>query len=98
MFTSCLFTLTGKNFNGHDYIEKAKEMGALGALVSEDIPTEDDEFVLIKVKDTKKALLDLASFWRRKHPHVTVIAITGTNGKTTTKEMLRWLLSAVGQL
>ena len=90
------FAIKGPNYDGHDFVNEARKKGATGAIVSREVEVEDDDFVIIKVKDTRKALLSLAAFWRSKHPQTIVIAITGTNGKTTTKEMLRWLLSAVG--
>ncbi len=88
--------LKGANYDGHDYVKEAHEKGALGAVVSKDVDVDDSDFFIIKVDDTRKALMNLAGFWRRKHKDLKVIAVTGTNGKTTTKEILRWLLSAVG--
>ncbi|MFA4985746.1 MAG: UDP-N-acetylmuramoyl-tripeptide--D-alanyl-D-alanine ligase [Candidatus Brocadiia bacterium] len=88
--------IKGKNFDGHEFVADAKAKGALGALVSKDVEIPEDDFVVIKVPDTRHGLLSIAGFWRRKNPQTQVIAVTGTNGKTTTKEMIRWLLSAVG--
>ena len=88
--------IPGKNYDGHDFVQEAREKGALGALVSRDPGFEDDDFAVIKVADTRKALLDIAGWWRAKFPHAITIGVTGTNGKTTTKDMLRWLLSAIG--
>ncbi len=89
--------LKGPRFNGHDHVRQAFEKGAAAVLVSE--PTETGmvpaDKVVIQVKDTLSALGDLASLWRRKFP-VTVIGISGSNGKTTTKEMLAAILEQEG--
>ncbi|MDZ7814718.1 MAG: Mur ligase domain-containing protein [Planctomycetota bacterium] len=80
--------LTGENFDGHEYLSQARQKGALGALVSGDFDLDDDtleafetDFVLIRVKDTHQALLDIAALWRRTFSDLTVIAVTGTDGK-----------------
>jgi len=83
--------LRGEKFDGHDFINDAVKAGAAGFLVQEDleykIPQHLEDAVVISVGDTLKALGDIANFWRR-HCKATIIAITGSSGKTTTKEMI----------
>ena len=92
------FALKGENFDGNEYALKALELGARYAVVnaSSEAGTSDDPR-LIKVEDTLKTLQELAR-WHRSMTFVdgkplTVIALTGTNGKTTTKELVREVLS-----
>ena len=89
--------LKGPRFNGHDHIPQAFEKGAAAVLVSESVPqgmVPADKGV-IEVEDTLKALGDLAGLWRRKFS-VTLIGISGSNGKTSTKEMLAAILELEG--
>lgn len=92
------FALKGENFDGNEYAMKALEAGAAYAVVNRDaaVATIEDSR-LIKVEDTLKTLQELAR-WHRSMTIVdgkplTVIALTGTNGKTTTKELIREVLS-----
>ncbi len=93
------FALKGENFDGNEYALKALEAGAKYAVVNRDsaaVAGVEDER-LIKVDDTLKTLQELAR-WHRSMTIVngkplTVIALTGTNGKTTTKELIREVLS-----
>lgn len=87
--------LVGEHFDAHDFCEQAVLSGAAGVLVHKDIAVDSVVFKkasVIQVKDTLKALQDLAHFWRKKMP-ARIGAITGTNGKTTTKEFARTVLS-----
>ena len=77
--------IIGQNFDGHDFIEKALENGALGYFTSKEIVSDKAKFVLL-VEDTLIAYLTLAKFYKDKINPKT-IAITGSAGKTTTKEM-----------
>ncbi len=77
--------LSGDNFDGHDYINVAAAHGAVAAIVSRPISTSIPQLV---VSDTRLALGQLAAFRRQQHQDLTVIAITGSSGKTTCKEML----------
>ncbi len=79
--------LKGSKFDGHQFIEEALKNGASGSFSSKDINLEN---VLI-VKDTLQALTDVAKY--KKNLIQTKIAITGTAGKTTTKELLSFALS-----
>ena len=86
--------IKGRVFDGHDYIQEARSKGAGGAVVSQDRDFANlnrSDFVLIKVSDSIKALGDIANFHRRKFD-IPIIAITGSNGKTTVKEMLASIL------
>ena len=78
--------LKGESFDGESFLTQAIEAGAEGCFISRDTYPENANLVL-KVKDTKVAYLELSRFLRRKYnPHV--IAITGSSGKTTTKELI----------
>ena len=77
--------LTGDNFDGHDYIATAIEQGAVAAIVSHRTSADIPQLV---VNDTRLALGQLAAYRRQQHKNLTVIAITGSSGKTTCKEML----------
>ena len=81
--------LNGNNFDGHAYVTCAAERGAAAALVSRAIA--DVTIPQILVSDTRTALGRLAQVWRRRFP-IPVLALTGSNGKTTVKEMLRAIL------
>ena len=93
------FALKGENFDGNEYALKALDAGAAYAVVNADSPAlaSVQDSRLIRVEDTLKALQELAR-WHRCMTFVdgkplTVIALTGTNGKTTTKELIREVLS-----
>jgi len=77
--------LRGKNFDGHDYMEKALERGSGAVADREPLSTVRGK-TLFYVRDTLKALQDIAHYMRMKRD-IPVIAITGSNGKTTTKEL-----------
>ncbi len=88
--------LKGERFNGEDFVSQAIEQGAAGVLVGSQFQQTDDEFgatVIKAVTDTQLAYQQLAAFWRRRFD-IPVIAITGSNGKTTTKDMTAAVLSA----
>ena len=92
------FALKGENFDGNEYAMKALELGAAYAVVNDSSAAGNtDDPRLIKVEDTLATLQELAR-WHRSMTFVdgkplTVIALTGTNGKTTTKELIREVLS-----
>ena len=86
--------LRGDNFDGHDYLELAAEKGAVAAIVD----CESDAAIpLIKTEDTRLALGKLAAYWRQQLD-LKVIGLTGSNGKTTVKEMLTSIFSEVGNV
>ncbi len=81
--------LSGENFDGHDYIDMAASKGAIAAIVSRPTASSDANTIpQLVVSDTRLALGQLASYRRQQHTDLTVIAITGSSGKTTCKEML----------
>ena len=94
------FALKGENFDGNEYALKALEAGAAYAVVNKNssvASAAESDRRIFPVEDTLKTLQDLAR-WHRSMTFVdgkplTVIALTGTNGKTTTKELIREVLS-----
>lgn len=82
--------LKGKKFDGHDYIKAAASKKA-GLIICEE--KRDVNIPTIVVKDTYQALFDLASYYREKY-HPLFVAITGSYGKTTTKEILYHILKS----
>ena len=86
--------IKGSNFDGHDFIGEAIKKGAT-CIIKESVSEAKDKgrrVTFIEVRDTTKALGDIARFQRRKF-NIPVIAVTGSNGKTTTKEMIAHILS-----
>jgi UDP-N-acetylmuramoyl-tripeptide--D-alanyl-D-alanine ligase len=88
--------LAGENFDGHDCLAKAADRGAAGFLIRADsakkLAMAPGELPVIAVPDTLKALGDIARGWRQRFP-IPVVAITGSSGKTTTKEMVATIAS-----
>ncbi|HOF87357.1 MAG TPA: UDP-N-acetylmuramoyl-tripeptide--D-alanyl-D-alanine ligase [Armatimonadota bacterium] len=90
--------LKGERVDGHDYLDAAREQGAAGALVQREVPgvarrkTCCGAWTLIEVTDTLYALGELAQYHRRRF-QLPVIGITGSAGKTTTKEMTAAILA-----
>lgn len=87
---SLFFALKGDNFNGNLFAENALKKGAAYAIVDETISTTNKQ--IIQVKDVLKTLQELASY-HRIYLNIPVIALTGSNGKTTTKELIHAVLS-----
>lgn len=88
---SIFFALKGEKFNGNEYAETAVTNGCSYAIVDEEKFADKDKGILL-VEDSLKALQDLAHYHRSQFK-IPVIAITGTNGKTTTKELVASVLS-----
>lgn len=84
------FALSGENFDGNHYIEKALENGAIHA-ISSDRQWKNNSKVTV-VENVLLCLQQLASFHRR-YINIPIIALTGSNGKTTTKELILSVLS-----
>ncbi len=82
--------IAGENFDGHDFVSDAVASGAAGVVVSRAV-TLDASVPVYRVPDTLAALGQLARYRRRRHT-AQVVAITGSSGKTTTKEFLRGAL------
>ena len=81
--------LSGPNFDGRDYVDLARERGAAGVIVAS---TVESDIAQITVDDTQLALGQLGASWRDQQS-VTVVGITGSNGKTTLKELTAVCLS-----
>lgn len=86
--------LHGPNFDGHEYLDAARQRGAVAAMIDSDCQTE---MATIRVSNTRIALGDLAHLWRLKFT-IPVVGITGSNGKTTVKEMLSSILTCSGNV
>lgn len=84
--------IKGDNFDGHEFVEQAFERGASLAIVSTAVASDIPQVI---VCDTKEALGFLGKYRRDAHPDLTVIALTGSAGKTSTKEMLGSILSQI---
>ena len=82
--------LKGESFDAHDYLDQVAQAGACAAIVERRQPGSLPQFVL---GDTRAALIRLGRQWRRRFT-LPAIAVTGSNGKTTTKEMLAAILRA----
>lgn len=92
---SIFIALKGDNFNGNNYITEASNKGAALCIIDEvnfEPKNLNPSTSIIKVKDTKKSLLDLAKYYRSTLD-LKIIGITGSTGKTTTKDMTCSLLS-----
>lgn len=87
---SIFFALKGANFNGNQYAQKALEQGCSYAVVDEEEYVVNDRTIL--VEDSLKALQQLANYHRRQLK-IPIIGITGSNGKTTTKELVSAVLA-----
>jgi UDP-N-acetylmuramoyl-tripeptide--D-alanyl-D-alanine ligase len=86
------FALKGERFDGNDFAIEVAEKG-IASLVVADRQNLPDHPRLLKVEDSLKALQELAHHHRQQLKNLTVIGITGTNGKTTTKELVSAVLS-----
>jgi UDP-N-acetylmuramoyl-tripeptide--D-alanyl-D-alanine ligase len=89
LLDSMFFALKGGNFNGNEFALKAIEDGCKYAIIDEKKYAIDDRFIL--VENVLKALQELANY-HRKQFNIPVIGITGSNGKTTTKELIGAIL------
>ena len=90
----CLFLpLVGEKFDGHDFLDRALAAGAAGCLCAKVPETLRPDKFYIRVEDTRLALKALASAYRDRFP-IPFIQVTGSVGKTTTKEMLASVLGA----
>jgi UDP-N-acetylmuramoyl-tripeptide--D-alanyl-D-alanine ligase len=87
------FALKGPRFDGHDFVQQAIEVGVTAVVVDQEIEGVDPARCL-RVPDVLSALQELAHQYRSSIGGLTVIGITGSNGKTTTKELVHAVLSA----
>ncbi len=79
------FAIEGKRHDGHSFLKEVVDRGAAGVVIHKGSDVPKPAFS-IRVKDTTRALQDLASGFRRSRPLLHVVAVTGSMGKTTTKE------------
>ncbi|MEK6805920.1 MAG: UDP-N-acetylmuramoyl-tripeptide--D-alanyl-D-alanine ligase [Pseudomonadota bacterium] len=84
--------LKGERYDGHEFVSRAGAKGAVGALVSQ---VQDCPLPQVVVADTLKGLQDYARVWRTQFD-LPVVAVTGSNGKTTTKQMLSAIFDSRG--
>lgn len=84
------FALKGENFNGNLFAAEAINKGAIAAVIDEDQPRDNEKY--FRVGNVLSTLQQLAHH-HRKHLGITILAITGSNGKTTTKELCKAVLS-----
>jgi len=90
---SLYLALTGNNFDGNEFVNEAAEKGACAAIVSKEF---ESTIPTLRVVDTHVALGKISAL-NRKRSRAKVIALTGSQGKTTVKEMLGSILSAAGE-
>ena len=89
---SLFVALSGERFDGHDFIEAAVRQGAAGIVASREPAGVPSAVAVFRVSDTRQAYQDLARFHRCRF-QMPVIAVTGSNGKTSTKDMIAAVLS-----
>jgi Alr-MurF fusion protein len=92
--TTLFFAIKGNLHDGHDYVHLAITLGVRN-IVLEYIPTDTDttDVNLYIVDDSVRALQRLAAYHRAQYPHLPILAITGSNGKTTVKEWLATMIN-----
>lgn len=91
------FALRGEQFDGHKFLQKAQQQGAIAAVVDQSAASSVDQLPCLPVEDTLAAYQALAHWWRTQLS-IPVIAVTGSVGKTTTKELIAAVLSTQGQV
>lgn len=92
------FALKGEKFDGHDFVKEAFKRGALGAVIEkENLNLDLGNFLLLKVENTMESLWKLAQHHRRNFKGK-LLAITGSVGKTTTKELTSQILQYRGKV
>ena len=96
------FALQGETYNGHDFVAEALSKGAVGVVVSRQWAEANREVLggmrlAVLVDDTLRAFQACARYYRSLFS-IPVVAVTGTNGKTTTKDMIAALLSKDARL
>ncbi|MBI5417218.1 UDP-N-acetylmuramoyl-tripeptide--D-alanyl-D-alanine ligase [Candidatus Poribacteria bacterium] len=92
---SLFIAIKGEKFDGHNFIQNASLHGASGAIVDQNFVVPEnipDNFFIIKVANTIKALQEISKAYRQKF-NLVMVNITGSNGKTTTKDMIHSILS-----
>ncbi len=87
--------LRGENFDGHEFVQVAIAKGAIAAIVNNEF--ESPDLPILKVNDTLQAYQQIAQWWRKQFS-IPVIGITGSVGKTTTKELIAAVLETQGKV
>ncbi|MBV1961636.1 MAG: UDP-N-acetylmuramoyl-tripeptide--D-alanyl-D-alanine ligase [Immundisolibacteraceae bacterium] len=90
---SLFVALRGPNHDGHDHLAVVEAAGAVGAIVEQRKPIDLPQLV---VPDSRAALGKIAAYWRRRLP-LNLVAITGSNGKTTVKNMVAEIVAEIGK-
>lgn len=88
------FAIKGERFDGHDFVKDVTLKGVGAVVCHKEV---ECSVPVIYVKDTKDALLDLASYYKSSFRDLTLIALTGSVGKTTTKEMVACVMEQSGE-
>ena len=86
------FAILGETKDGHDFVEEARRNGAAGLVVSKPIKSS---IPVVTVEDTTKALGELGQLWREQFS-IPLVGLTGSNGKTTTKNMIAAIFEEAG--
>jgi len=94
MSGAVFFAISGENFDGHQFVVDAVEAGAVAVVVEHDCGVDVPQLI---VRNTRKAMAGIAQLWRRQFD-VRIAALTGSNGKTTLKEMVASILSLEGEV
>jgi UDP-N-acetylmuramoyl-tripeptide--D-alanyl-D-alanine ligase len=89
--------LRGERFDGHEFVQQAYQQGALAAIVDRQFTAFGGELPLLQVDDTLQAYQAIAHAWRLRF-QIPLIAITGSVGKTTTKELIAAVLATQGRV
>ena len=88
--------LKGERVDAHRFIDNALENGAVGCLVSDLSKATENAGIVIEVADTKKALQDIGAYYRKTRD-IRLVGVTGSVGKTTTRELTAAALMAIGR-
>jgi len=89
---SLFVAFAGENTDGHDYLTDCARRGAVAALVEREVPPPEG-LAVIKVPCTQLALQEIAAWQRRRFPSLKVLGVTGSSGKTTTKEFIAGVIA-----